>query len=191
MSTPKKAPLIVLGITGCIAAYKACEVVRGLQERGANVHVMMTENAAEFVGPATFHALSHNPVITSTFHDPDDMFPHITLPQACDLFLIAPCTANMMAKITWGIADDLLSTAALATTAPIALSPAMNVHMYEAASTQHNLEVLRSRGVHIIEPGTGYLACGDVGKGRFPEPEEIVDVAMKILEEQQSSGADA
>ena len=129
------APLVLLGVTGCIAAYKSCEILRGLQKAGVRVKVVMTKNACEFVGPTTFRALTHEPVAVDTFGDgPGDPIHHVSLAEECDLFLIAPCTANVLAKMAAGIADDLLSTTALACTAPIAVAPAMNVHMYEAAA---------------------------------------------------------
>ena len=176
------APLVLLGVTGCIAAYKSCEVLRGLQKAGVRVKVVMTKNACEFVGPTTFRALTHEPVAIDTFGDgPGDPIHHVSLAEECDLFLIAPCTANVLAKMAAGIADDLLSTTALACTAPIAVAPAMNVHMYEAVATQHNMQVLASRGVHFIEPGEGYLACGDVGRGRLADPVDIVASVLGML----------
>ena len=176
------APLVLLGVTGCIAAYKSCEILRGLQKAGVRVKVVMTKNACEFVGPTTFRALTHEPVAIDTFGDgPGDPIHHVSLAEECDLFLIAPCTANVLAKMAAGIADDLLSTTALACTAPIAVAPAMNVHMYEAVATQHNMQVLASRGVHFIEPGEGYLACGDVGRGRLADPVDIVASVLHML----------
>lgn len=176
------APLVLLGVTGCIAAYKSCEILRGLQKAGVRVKVVMTKNACEFVGPTTFRALTHEPVAIDTFGDgPGDPIHHVSLAEECDLFLIAPCTANVLAKMAAGIADDLLSTTALACTAPIAVAPAMNVHMYEAVATQHNMQVLASRGVHFIEPGEGYLACGDVGRGRLADPADIVVSVLGML----------
>ena len=176
------APLVLLGVTGCIAAYKSCEILRGLQKAGVRVKVVMTKNACEFVGPTTFRALTHEPVAIDTFGDgPGDPIHHVSLAEECDLFLIAPCTANVLAKMAAGIADDLLSTTALACTAPIAVAPAMNVHMYEAVATQHNMQVLASRGVHFIEPGEGYLACGDVGRGRLADPADIVASVLGML----------
>ena len=176
------APLVLLGVTGCIAAYKSCEVLRGLQKAGVRVKVVMTKNACEFVGPTTFRALTHEPVAIDTFGDgPGDPIHHVSLAEECDLFLIAPCTANVIAKMAAGIADDLLSTTALACTAPIAVAPAMNVHMYEAVATQHNMQVLASRGVSFIEPGEGYLACGDVGRGRLADPADIVSYVLEVL----------
>lgn len=176
------SPLVLLGVTGCIAAYKSCEILRGLQKAGVRVKVVMTKNACEFVGPTTFRALTHEPVAIDTFGDgPGDPIHHVSLAEECDLFLIAPCTANVIAKMAAGIADDLLSTTALACTAPIALAPAMNVHMYEAVATQHNMQVLASRGVSFIEPGEGYLACGDVGRGRLADPADIVASVLGML----------
>lgn len=176
------APLVLLGVTGCIAAYKSCEILRGLQKAGVRVKVVLTKNACEFVGPTTFRALTHEPVAVDTFGDgPGDPIHHVSLAEECDLFLIAPCTANVLAKMAAGIADDLLSTTALACTAPIAVAPAMNVHMYEAAATQHNMQVLASRGVSFIEPGEGYLACGDVGRGRLADPADIVASVLGML----------
>lgn len=176
------APLVLLGVTGCIAAYKSCEILRGLQKAGVRVKIVMTKNACEFVGPTTFRALTHEPVAIDTFGDgPGDPIHHVSLAEECDLFLIAPCTANVLAKMAAGIADDLLSTTALACTAPIAVAPAMNVHMYEASATQHNMQVLASRGVHFIEPGEGYLACGDVGRGRLADPADIIASVLHML----------
>lgn len=180
------APLVLLGVTGCIAAYKSCEILRGLQKAGVRVKVVMTKNACEFVGSTTFRALTHEPVAIDTFGDgPGDPIHHVSLAEECDLFLIAPCTANVLAKMAAGIADDLLSTTALACTAPIAVAPAMNVHMYEAVATQHNMQVLASRGVHFIEPGEGYLACGDVGRGRLADPADIVASVLHMLEREK------
>ena len=138
-------PCVLLGVTGCIAAYKSCEILRGLQKRGARVKVVMTEHATHFVDPTTFRALTHEPVAVGLFDEPGDPIHHISLAEECDLFLIAPCTANAAAKIAIGIADDLLTTTALATTAPLMIAPAMNVHMYEAEATQENFATLRAR----------------------------------------------
>lgn len=176
-------PCVLLGVTGCIAAYKACEIVRGLQKAGVRAKVVMTEHATSFVGPVTFRALTHEKVAVGLFDDPSDPIHHISLAQECDVFLIAPCTANVMAKVACGIADDLLSTTALATTATLAIAPAANVHMYEAAATQENMEVLRRRGVRFIEGDAGYLACGDVGRGRLADPALIVRETLGLLAE--------
>lgn len=173
---------VLLGVTGCIAAYKSCEILRALQKRDVDVEVVMTRHACEFVGPQTFSALSGHPAKTSNFGDGEDPIAHIRLAEDCDLFLIAPCTANVLSKIANGIADDLLTTCALAAHDRIAMAPAMNVHMYEAPSIQENLEVLKRRGVRILDPDSGYLACGDIGKGRLPDPEDLADAVMRLLE---------
>ena len=176
-------PCVLVGVTGCIAAYKAGEIVRGLQKAGVRVKVVMTEHGTHFVDPVTFRALTHEKVAVDLFDDPSDPIHHISLAQECDVFLIAPCTANAMAKVACGIADDLLSTTALATTATLAIAPAANVHMYEAAATQENMATLRRRGVRFIEGGAGYLACGDVGRGRLADPAVIVRETLALLAE--------
>ena len=174
---------VLLGVTGCVAAYKACEVVRGLQKAGLRVKVVMTKNATEFINPGQFRALTREPVAVGTFDDaPGDPIHHISLSKEADVFLIAPCTANVLGKIANGIADDLLTTTAMATTAPIVLAPAMNVNMYENEATQHNLMILAERGVRIVDADSGYLACGDVGKGRLAEPADIVKTVLDVLE---------
>ena len=175
-------PVVVLGVTGCIAAYKACEVVRELQRRDVDVHVVMTSAAIRFVGPMTFEALSQHPV----FHDQwvlgsNSDIQHISLPDAADLLLVAPATANIIGKFARGIADDALSTLYTATVAPTVIAPAMNVNMFDHPAVRENLEVLRSRGVGIVEPGTGYLACGWLGRGRLAEVGDIVEAAMAAL----------
>lgn len=172
---------VLLGVTGCIAAYKSCEILRELQKREIEVDVVMTENATRFVSPQTFSALAANPAIVDNFGDASDPIPHIRLAQECDLFLIAPCTANVLAKIACGIADDLLTSTALAAHNKLMVAPAMNVHMYEAPSTQSNLTTLRDRGVAIVEPEQGYLACGDTGKGRLEDPETIAELTVAHL----------
>ncbi len=176
-------PCVLVGVTGCIAAYKAGEIVRGLQKAGVRVKVVMTEHGTHFVDPVTFRALTHEKVAVGLFDDPSDPIHHISLAQECDVFLIAPCTANVMAKVACGIADDLLSTTALATTATLAIAPAANVHMYEAAATQENMATLRRRGVRFIEGDAGYLACGDVGRGRLADPAVIVRETLGLLAE--------
>lgn len=175
-------PCVLLGVTGCIAAYKSCEILRGLQKRGVRVKVVMTEHATHFVDPTTFRALTHEPVAVGLFDEPGDPIHHISLAEECDLFLIAPCTANVAAKIAIGIADDLLTTTALATTAPLMIAPAMNVHMYEAEATQENFATLRARGVRIVDADEGYLACGDVGRGRLADVDAIVATALNALD---------
>ena len=174
---------VVLGVTACIGAYKACYIVRGLQKAGLRVRVVMTEHATELVGPKTFEALTHEPVFVGMF-DPEteDSIPHITLANEADLMIIAPCTANTLAKLANGIADDLLTSAALAMHCPMLIAPAANVHMYEDPSTQANLATVRERGWTIVEGGEGYLACGDEGYGRLAEPDAIVAAALEILE---------
>ena len=176
-------PCVLVGVTGCIAAYKAGEIVRGLQKAGVRVKVVMTEHGTHFVDPVTFRALTHEKVAVGLFDDPSDPIHHISLAQECDVFLIAPCTANVMAKVACGIADDLLATTALATTATLAIAPAANVHMYEAAATQENMVTLRRRGVRFIEGDAGYLACGDTGRGRLADPAVIVRETLGLLAE--------
>lgn len=178
---PSVQKTVLLGVTGCIAAYKSCEIVRALQKAGVRVKVVMTEHATEFVGPVTFRALTHEPVAVGLFDDPSDPIHHVSLAQEADCFLIAPCTANVVAKIANGIADDLLTTTALATTAPLVIAPAMNVNMYENAANRYNIGKLHIRGARIIEAGDGYLACGDVGKGRLAEVDDIVAATLDEL----------
>lgn len=179
----RENPCVLIGVTGCIAAYKSCEILRGLQKAGVRCKVVMTEHATRFVDPVTFRALTHEPVAVGLFDDPSDPIHHISLAQECDVFLVAPCTANVAAKIAHGIADDLLSTTALATRAPLLLAPAMNVGMYEAAATQANFEILRSRGVRFVEAESGYQACGDVGRGRLADPAVVVEHTLELLAE--------
>ena len=177
-----KTPCVLIGVTGCIAAYKSCQIVRNFQKAGVRCKVVMTKNATQFIGPTTMGALTREPVAVEMFGNSVDPIPHISLAQECDAFLIAPCTANVAAKIAHGIADDLLTSTALATRAPLVIAPAMNVAMYEAPATQDNLETLRRRGVRIIEAEVGYQACGDTGKGRMPEPEQIVAEVLALLD---------
>jgi len=178
---------IALGVSGGIAAYKAAEIVRLLQDRGARVQVVMTAASQEFIRPLTFAALSGEKVITSMFgssaEEPnlDSAVEHIAVAQSIDCLLVAPATADVIAKFAQGISNDFLSTLYLATTAPVILAPAMNVNMWEHPATKANLEILRARGVHIVEPGSGYLACGMVGAGRLAEPEQIVAATLERL----------
>lgn len=174
---------VLIGVSGGVAAYKSCEVLRGLQKAGVRVKVVMTEHATHFVDPLTFRALTNEPVAIGLFDDPQDPIHHISLAQEADVFLLAPCTANVIAKAAHGIADDLLSTTILATTAPVMVAPAMNVHMYENPATQENMATLKRRGFTFIEADEGYLACGDVGKGRMADPDIIVAAVLKKLEE--------
>lgn len=173
---------VLLCVTGCIAAYKSCEILRLLQKAGYRVKVLMTEHATQFVGPTTFRALTHEKVAIGLFDDPEDPIHHISLAQEADVVLVAPATANCIAKMAHGIADDLMSTTLLATKAPILIAPAMNSGMWSAAATQENVEVLKSRGVHFVQPESGYLACGDVGSGRLPTPEAIADATCSLLQ---------
>lgn len=174
--------IVALGVTGCIAAYKAVEVLRGLQKRGADVKVLMTRHATEFVGTLTFQAISGYPVITEMFAPTDDPeIKHIQLAQSIDLLLVAPATANALAKFANGIADDFLSTLYISTTAPVLVAPAMNVEMWAHPATSENVRRLRDRGVQFIDPEEGYLACRTVGAGRLAEPGEIVRRACEIM----------
>ena len=173
---------IVLGVTGGIAAYKSAEVVSRLRHLGADVHVIMTKNATEFVAPLTFRTLSANPVVTDTFAEPEEWnVEHVALAKLADLFVIAPATANILAKMANGIADDMLSTTVLATKAPVLVAPAMNTGMWTAKATQQNVSMLKSRGVQMIGPESGKLACGDEGAGRMSEPADIVAKIAEIL----------
>lgn len=179
---PGENKTVLLCVTGCIAAYKSCEILRLLQKSGYRVKVLMSEHATHFVDPVTFRALSHEKVAVDLFDDPQDPIHHISLAQEADVVLVAPATANIIAKMAHGIADDLLSTTLLATRAPIVVAPAMNVGMWEAAATQENLRVLTNRGVTVVQPGSGYLACGEVATGRLAEPEQIASETIAALD---------
>ena len=181
-AAPEPRKTVLVGVTGCIAAYKSCEIVRLLQKAGVRAKVVMTEHAAEFVGPTTFRALTREPVAVGLFDDPSDPIHHVSLAQEADCFVIAPCTANVIAKIANGLADDLLTTTALACTCPLVVAPAMNVNMYENPATRYNLGKLHIRGARIVEAGDGYLACGDVGRGRLAEPADIVAAVLEELD---------
>ncbi len=177
--------IVALGVTGCIAAYKAVEILRGLQKRGAGVRVVMTRHAVEFVTPLTFQSISGFPVITDMFSPTDDPeIKHIQLAQSIDLLLVAPATANALAKFANGIADDFLSTLYISTTAPVLVAPAMNSEMWAHPATRENVRRLRERGVHFVDPEEGYLACRTVGAGRLAEPDEIVRRASEIIGDQ-------
>ena len=179
---------ILLGVTGCIGAYKAAEVLRGLQKAGATVRVVMTRSATEFIQPLTFEALSGQPVIVEMFERPHHaVIEHIAVAREADLLLVAPATANILAKFAHGIADDFLSTVYLSNTNPVLLAPAMNVEMWNHPATQANLKILRERGVQFVDPGAGYQACGEVGVGRLAEPEEIVKSALSIIRNPRSA----
>jgi len=179
---------IALGVTGGIAAYKAAEVLRMLQDRGIRVQVIMTRAAQEFVKPLTFAALSGEKVITGMFspgeeHEPniDSAIEHIAVAQSIDALVVAPATADILAHFAQGIATDFLTTLYLATTAPVVVAPAMNVNMWNHPATQANLDILRKRGVKIVEPNAGYLACGMVGQGRLAENDAIVAAVLEVL----------
>jgi phosphopantothenoylcysteine decarboxylase/phosphopantothenate--cysteine ligase len=179
---------IALGVCGGIAAYKAAEITRLLQDRGIRVQVVMTNSAQEFIRPLTFAALSGEKVITSMFAGEagaeaniDSAIEHIAIAQSIDALLVVPATADVLAKFAQGIANDFLTTLYLATTAPVVVAPAMNVNMWEHPATQQNLEILRKRGVSIVEPGSGYLACGMTGSGRLAENEAVVAAVMQAL----------
>jgi len=166
---------IVLGVTGSIAAYRAAELVRLMKARDWEVRVVMTTAAARFVGEVTFRTLSQNPVASDMFGEPAEWKPgHIALADAADVMVIAPCTANVLAKLAHGLADDLLSCTALATRAPLVVAPAMNEKMWDHPATQANADVLRQRGVRIVEVGTGDLACGYQGRGRLASLDDIM-----------------
>lgn len=181
---------VTAGVSGGIAAYKAAELVRSLQRQALEVHVVMTEAACRFVQPLTFAALTGHQVITSLWEDPiaaesaaaaQSGIDHIAEAQWADALVVAPATANILAKFAHGIADDFLTTMYLATVAPVLVAPAMNVNMWNHPATQANLETLRQRGVRVIEPGTGELACGMVGAGRMAEPDAIVDAVLAAI----------
>lgn len=173
---------IVLGVSGGIAAYKSCTLVREFVKRGANVDVVMTANATQFVTPLTMETLSNNPVSVDMFatHDRRDV-EHVSLAKKADLFVVAPATANVVGKYANGIADDMLTTTLMATNAPVVICPAMNVNMYNSAAYRANVATLKKRGVYFVDAESGFLACGDVGQGRLAEPKEIVVSCERIL----------
>jgi len=174
--------LIALGVTGGIGAYKAVEVARGLQKRGHEVVAIMTHSATRFVGPVTFEAITRRRVITDQWEAGANAdIEHIALASTADLLLIAPATANIIAKLANGIADDFLSTLYTATRAPVLLAPAMNTNMFAHQAVRQNLATLAAHGVRFVEPGEGYLACGWIGKGRLAEPDEIVAAVEAVL----------
>lgn len=182
MSSEMKKPCVVLGVTGGIAVYKACELLRLLQKRGIDVFVVMTQNACRFVAPLTFETLSGHPVAVDTFDRPQTWeVEHIALAKRADLFLIAPATANIIGKMACGIADDMLSTTVMATRAPVLVAPAMNTGMWENAAVQQNVKTLRARGVEIVAPVSGHLACGDSGAGKLEDVEVIAERACEML----------
>src|ERR1700690_1377185 len=179
---------IALGVTGGVAAYKAAELVRRLQQEKLDVQVVMTRGAQEFITPLTFAALTGQKVITEMFSAPgaapanvESAIEHIAVAQRIDLLLVAPATADILGKFAHGIAEDFLSTLYLATKAPVVVAPAMNVNMWEHAATQENLAALRARGVHVVSPDEGYLACGMTGAGRLAGLEAIAHAVAEVL----------
>ncbi|MCA1642820.1 MAG: bifunctional phosphopantothenoylcysteine decarboxylase/phosphopantothenate--cysteine ligase CoaBC [Acidobacteria bacterium] len=179
---PKAGERVALGVTGGIAAYKAAEVLRGLQRAGCRVRVAMTVHATKLIAPLTFRALSGEHVVVDDYApDNPDPIAHITFAQTVDLFLVAPATADIIAKFATGVADDFVSTTYLACDAPVLVAPAMNTTMWEHPATRRNIETLRADGVRIIEPDAGEMACGTIGPGRLSAPERIVAAALEIL----------
>lgn len=178
----KKAPHIVLGVTGSIAAYKAAELVRRMKALGWDVTVVMTEAATRFVGELTFQTLSRNKVGRDMFADSSDWeIEHLAFSEWADAMVIAPCTANVLAKLAHGLADDLLSCTALATRAPVVIAPAMNVNMWNHPATQANVRLLRQRGVRFVGPVSGDLACGVKGRGRMAEVDNILAGIQRLI----------
>ena len=179
---PMKGKHVVLGVTGGIAAYKACELTSRLRQAGAETKVIMTKNACEFVCPLTFETLSNQSVVTDTFDRPETRdVAHVSLAKWADVFVIAPATANILAKMACGIADDMLSATVLATKAPVLAAPAMNTGMWDNPATQANVETLKRRGVRFVGPEGGFLACGDTGAGRMSEAKDIFAALEAIL----------
>ena len=186
MKTQEHTPLVVLGVTGGIGAYKACELARELMRRGMRVKTVMTTAAQRFVTPLTFRTLTGEPVAVSLWDDPTQRVHHISLAEEADAIVIAPCTANVIAKLAQGRADDLLTTTVLASEAPLVIAPAMNTHMWLKDVTQRNVAALVSRGAVFVAPGTGELACGDVGEGRLAAVSDIADAVEAELSRARS-----
>ncbi|UQZ36335.1 bifunctional phosphopantothenoylcysteine decarboxylase/phosphopantothenate--cysteine ligase CoaBC [Paenibacillus sp. PK3_47] len=185
-----KGKRIILGITGGIAAYKAAALTSKLTQKGAEVHVIMTASAKQFITELTLQSLSKQRVYSDTFQERDpEAIAHIDLADTADLVLIAPATANIIGKMAHGIADDMLTSTLLAVTAPVMVAPAMNVHMYQHPAVISNMKILAERGIQFIEPGEGLLACGYVGKGRLEEPETIVRVVENYLAQRDSTAS--
>ncbi|MGI6128843.1 MAG: bifunctional phosphopantothenoylcysteine decarboxylase/phosphopantothenate--cysteine ligase CoaBC [bacterium] len=177
-----KGKTVILGVTGGIAAYKAAMIASSLVRAGCTVKVIMTEAATRFVAPLTFQTLTHQPVVVDMFRTPEKWdVAHVSYAKVADLILIAPTTANVVGKLALGLADDMLTATVLASSAPVLIAPAMNSNMYLNPAVQHNLRLLRQRGFHIVEPGSGYLACGDVGPGRLADPDQIVQAARQLM----------
>jgi phosphopantothenoylcysteine decarboxylase/phosphopantothenate--cysteine ligase len=183
VALPSQPKTIILGVCGSIAAYKAAEIVSLLRKEGHEIHVVMTRSAAEFITPLTLATLSRHPVLGNLSEEKGETWKpgHIELADRADLLLIAPATANTIARLAYGFADDALGAVALATRAPVLVAPAMNGKMWEHPATQDNAQRLRARGVQFVGPAEGLLACGYEGTGRLAEPEEIVKHALRIL----------
>ena len=180
---------VVLGVTGGIAAYKSAEIASQLKKQGHDVYVIMTKHATEFIAPLTFETLTNHPVVVDMFtRETPWEVEHIALAKRADVFLVAPASANFLGKYGNGIADDMLTTTVLATKAPVVLAPAMNTNMWSNAIVQKNVEALKSFGVSMVGPGSGYLACGDLGQGRMSEPEEIVEAVHDALAQKDLNG---
>ena len=181
-----KNKTVVIGVSGGIAVYKVCDVVSRLKKLGVNVHVIMTKSATEFVTPLTFQSLSQNYVVCDMFEEPKTWdVEHISLAKKADVFLIAPATANIIGKMACGISDDMLSTTVMATKAKVLIAPAMNTNMYENPIVQRNIDTLRALNYEFIEPESGRLACGDIGKGKLATPESIVEAVVDALTKKQ------
>lgn len=177
-----KNKTVVLGVSGGIAAYKACDIVSRLKKLNINVHVIMTKGATEFVTPLTFQSLSQNYVVNDMFEEPKTWdVEHISLAKKADVFLIAPATANVIGKIANGICDDMLTTTVMATTGKVLIAPAMNTNMYKNPILQRNINTLKELGYNFVNPESGRLACGDVGEGKLASPEDIVDAVVSLL----------
>jgi len=179
-----KGKTVVIGVSGGIAVYKACDVVSRLKKLNANVHVIMTKSATEFVTPLTFQSLSQNYVVSDMFEEPKTWdVEHISLAKKADVFLIAPATANVIGKVANGIADDMLTTTVMATTGKVLIAPAMNTNMYRNPILQRNISILKELGYNFVDPDSGRLACGDIGEGKLASPEKIVDAAVDLFNE--------
>lgn len=177
-----KNKTVVIGVSGGIAVYKACDIVSRLKKLNANVHVIMTNNATEFVTPLTFQSLSQNYVVNDMFEEPKTWdVEHISLAKKADVFLIAPATANVIGKIANGICDDMLTTTVMATTGKVLIAPAMNTNMYRNPILQRNITILKELGYNFVNPESGRLACGDVGEGKLAQPEVIVNEVVNLL----------
>jgi phosphopantothenoylcysteine decarboxylase/phosphopantothenate--cysteine ligase len=177
---------IILGVTGCIGAYKSAVILRLLQKEGFEVFPVMTRSAQQFITPLTLEKLSGHSVVTDLFRDQTVQIEHIELARKSDLLLVAPATANVLGKFAQGIADDFLSTLYLSTTTPVIMAPAMNVEMWHHQAIQDNVGILKDRGVVLVEPGSGYLACGEVGEGRLAEPELVLEAVLNIFDRKKS-----